>query len=528
MLKKLFALILAALMCASLFTACGKKGDDESKKVELTWVVFIGEQEELKRANAAVNEKLAELMPNTTIKLMQDAGFDSKWSMWMASGEKIDIAWTGYMVSMINEAAADSYLELDDLIDDYGDAIAAERKDFAEDYATGVYNGKTYAIPNLQPIMHQTPYLSVPAELYRYFPVDAFLAEAHKGTKTSRELYEILTQYLKTIFDKGLADSETISKSFDCYHMLECVASRGYDWVGSRMDGAWLCYDAFDDNAKIESFFETDAYKLYIEYASKWYQAGYIPQDVMVATGGSGGNRKGIFSLGSNEIHFNETKDSVKEIKDSDGKVTEYHLLMNTYDQIFNGSTLFGSYATYTCLPYTCSNPERAIKLLNLLKTDEGNDLFNTIIYGIEGRHYTKDDSDPNDIVAYGADYVIQPDNYDKYGIPHWQIGNVYQAYRTPNILKGQKEYCLDYIKNIKPKCHNTKFKGLQVDLTQYAAKVQNVTDTVSEFSQTLLYGVKANTYLDYYGIFSKELKANGVDEVKKIAQEQADAFLKK
>lgn len=529
MLKKVTSVVLVLVLCLGMLAGCGKSNkDDSSKEVTLNWYFFIGEQKELKRANAYVNELLKDLLPNTKLNLVQDAGFDSKWSMWMASKEPIDIAWTGYMVSMTNEVSSDSYLELDDLIDEYGPDIKKERDEFKEDYLTGVYGGKTYAIPNLQPILTQTPFISIPAELYEYFPTEEFIAESKKSPKTTARMYDLITEFLKTVFDKGLADSKTITSSFDCYHMLEALVSRGYDWIGSRLKTPYLCYDAFDDNAKIQSFFETDAYKLYIQYAAKWYKAGYIPKDVMVKTGSSGGDRVGIFQLGANEIHFDETSDSIKEIKDSDGKVTEYRLLLDHYDQMFNGTSLFGSYSTYTCIPQTCSNPERAMKLINLLKTEKGNELFNAIIYGIEGRHYTKDDSDPNDVVAYGDDYVIQADNYSKYGIPHWEVGNVYKAYRTPNILKGQKEYCLDFIKNIKPKCHNTKYKDYQADLSEKSADMQNITDTVTEFYNTLLYGVKGDKYKDYYDIFIKELKNNGINELKEYAQKQADEYIKK
>lgn len=522
MLKKVAAVILSLVMCVSLLSGCGESKEDGSKDVTLNWYFFIGEQKELKRANAYVNELLEELLPNTKLNLVQDSGFDSKWSMWMAAGEPIDIAWTGYMVSMINEVAADSYLELDDLIDEYGPAVKEERNEFSQDYLSGVYKGKTYAIPNLQPIMHQTPYVSIPAELYEYFPTEEFLAEAKKSTKTTARMYDILTEFLKTVYDKGLADSDTIGTSFDCYHMLEALVSRGYDWVGSKLSGAYLCYDAFDDKAPIECFFQTDAFKMYIDYASKWYKAGYIPKDVLVSSSKSGGERSAIFAEGSNEIHFDETSDSIKEIKDSDGNVTEYRILLNSYNQMFNGTVIFGSYATYTCIPQTCSNPERAMKLINLLKTDEGNELFNAIIYGVEGRHYTKDDSDPDDIVAYGDDYVIQADNYSKYGIPHWEVGNVYKAYRTPNILKGQKKYCLDFIKNIKPNCRNTKYKDLQFDFSDNSTVLQNVSDTVNEFYNTLLYGVKGDKYNEYYGIFMTELANNGVDTLIASAEEQA------
>lgn len=522
MLKKALAIILMVCMLAVIPAGCGK-GDDESQDVELVWYTFIGEQSELRRANDYINEELAKVMPNTTLKIVQDPGFAAKWSMWMASGEEIDISWTGYMVSMQTEVEADSYLPLDDLIDKYGDAIKEESKEFNVEYETGKFKGVTYAIPNLQPIMALSPYLSLPPELFEYFDLDKFIAACEKTTKLNREMLDVIDSYFDKVFASGKVNSDTISDRASLGSIFQYIATRGYDWVGTTMGDCWMCYDAFDDDAQIVSFFETEEFKMFCEYAAKWKEKGYVPADVMMSS--TSDSRKSILFGYSNEIPFNteEGNEHLKKIVNQDGEATEIHVLVDTLDQKFLGTNSFGSLGTYTCLPYTCRNPERAIKLINLLKTDEGIDLFNAIVYGIEGRHYTVKHCDEyDDDVAYGVDYTIQPERDCLYGIPHWEIGNVYRCYRTPNILDGQKEFCLNYIQNIRPTLHKTKYYNFQPETSAAKVEYQNCQTVIGEHNGYLVNGVEGSNWKEKYDLMMKELNKNGLEKIKENLTEQA------
>lgn len=524
MLKRTLAIFMAVFMLLGVLAGCGK-GEDENKKVELIWYTFIGEQSELRRANDYINEELAKVMPNTTLKIVEDPGFAAKWSMWMASDEAIDISWTGYMVSMQTEVEADSYLPLDDLIDKYGDAIKAEAKEFNVEYETGKYQGTTYAIPNLQPIMTLSPGLAIPPELYEYFDTDAFVAACKSSTKLNKGMLDVIDRYFDKAFASGKIDNDTVSNHASISSLFDYIATRGYDWVGTARGDLWMCYDAFDDNAKIVSFFETDEYKLMCEYAAKWKEKGYVPEDIMMNNDVD--SRTSVLSAYSNGMPFNtvEGNDHLKKVFDADGKEKQVQVLVDSLDQKFLGTNSFGSLSTYTCLPHTCRNPERAIKLINLLKTDEGTDLFNAIVYGIEGRHYTLKHCDEfNDYVAYGVDYTIQPERDSLYGIPHWEIGNVYRCYRTPNILDGQKEFCLDYINNIRPTLHKTKYYNFQPQTKSLTIEYQNCNTVIGEHSGYLSNGVEGNNWKKKYDTMMKELKDNGLEKVKTELTEQAKA----
>ena len=105
-------------------------------------------QKDSDRVWEAVNEKLAEYLPNTTLNITV-ISFDeyaAKWSKAMAAGEQIDIAWLGWVHDLNNEVAMGSLLELDDLIAEYGqDMLANYGQDVIDMHKI---DGASYFIPN--------------------------------------------------------------------------------------------------------------------------------------------------------------------------------------------------------------------------------------------------------------------------------------------------------------------------------------------------------------------------------------------
>ncbi len=525
MFKRIFAAFLVCALLAVCFAGCGGRtvsyDDDPNQKVELNWYVFIGEQADLERANDYINELLEPLLPNTTVNLVQDPGFTAKWSKWMAAGEPIDIAWTGYMVGMQTEAESKSYLPLDELLTMYGQDILEEANTFNVEYETGKLGGVTYALPNLQPTMKLSPFLEIPVELYEYFDVETFVQECKSSTKLTKGMLDVIDKYFAAAFSSGKTDTDTISNAASIGTVCQYIATRGYDWVGRAFGDCWLVYDAFEENAQIKSFMETEEYKLYCEYAAKWKQDGYIPEDVLSAPATG---RTSVLTANGNELPFNTFDETgyVKQVLDANGKVTTYRILTDNLEQKYLGTNTFGSLDTYTCLPTTCRYPGRAMKLLNLLKTEEGNELLNAIAFGIEGRHYTLEESADGDMVAHGVDYVIQPERESLYGIPNWEVGNVYDMYRTPTVADGQKAFCLNYIENIRPTLPKTKYYNFQPSTKDFSAQYKNCVDVIGKYNTYLINGVEGANWTAKYDAMLKELNDYGINTIKQGLEAQA------
>lgn len=521
--KKAICMLLCLIMCLSVLSACGGQKDKEGE-VTLTWVIPMAKQKDADEVQAAVNEELSKLMPNTKLEFVWEEGLASKWAMWMSAGTSYDLAWTGYSFDMLSECNNGSYTDLTELVEEYAPNIKAESKELTTAYNSAMLDGKLWAIPNEQPLIGNSNFVGIPLEFWSYFPVDEFLTECHANTKTTEKVYQLYEQYMVALTDAGLITPG--SCSIDVTNFFQAVATRGYDWVGTTNGGAWLCYDAFDENAKMMNFMETDAYKLFIKYAARWAGMGYISADYL-ATGLPSGTSIGSGSTSEYWFGVDEER-GVRYVKDGEGNTVSYRLLLDSEEQDFTGVNTFGSEATYTVIPYTSKNPERAIKLLDLLKTSEGEDLLNLIVYGIEGKHYTKKQSDDGDYVAYGSDYTIQPSSQSVYGIPHWMVCNVFECYRTPNILDGQKEWAMDYILNVDKNLHWTRYKGFTPDVSDYTYQISQVSAVISEYHSALICGgFGTDGYQEKYDAFMAKLKTAEIDKLIETVQTQADEYLK-
>lgn len=531
--KRIMAVILSVCMMALLFTGCkGKSG-----KVVLKWG-FSGalgcKDDDL--VHKEFNKKLNELMPGVQVEFIDQS--TSNWSLWMNAGDQVDIAWSGYEYDVESEIIKGAYSELDGLINEKDTPnIYQEMKDYPEDYYSGTYKDKLYMLPIQQPIFTQSARLDIPAELYQYMNVDALLNAAHSSAKTTRAVYDEITKFLEKVWAANAYDTDTIGNGIDVITLGKILSKRGYDFVGAQsFNGANLCYDAFDDNAQLVNFAETDAYKLFLEYAGKWYNAGYIPEDVLTSSGG--GTRSAVISANASGMWYGTDNPETGEARGvsyimNNGKIGSYGLLLDTTEQQFNGTSTLGSEATYQVIPITAKYPEEAIKLLDLMRSPvgtPGNDLANLLCYGFEKNsdyakkydtyHYTL-----NGTCAQGVDYTVQPSSNCKYGKCFWTVTNTYLLYHTPVILDGQSEWALDFEKNVRPTLHKTPYYRFRADFSSMLTDVSNISSVTKEFNDQLLSGLNGSKWITPYEQMMKKMKDAKLENVKSEIQKQMKAY---
>lgn len=532
MFKKIVAAVLAGMLICVSFAGCGSSKDDGSEQVNVTWVINQDKQADTDVVEKEINNKLAELLPNTTLEIVHSPKMFDKWSMWMAAKQSYDIAYQGFQCDMLSEVYKDSYIELDDLIDQYAPNIKKEMKEFPAEYESGRVDGKLYAIPNVQSIIHQVNYIGVDADQWSYFPVDELIAESRSNPKTTSKMYDIFEGFLDKLSAAGILKSGEYS--VDVANFFLSVVCRGYDWVGTAKGGAWLCYDAYDPDAKIVSFMQTDAYKLWLEYAARWYDKGYISEDYIV----SGAAGKMLLSGNVTESWVNLDDDrGIKYVPDTDGSVKQYNILLDGEDRLYQGTSIFGSAKTYEVIPFTAEHPERAMKLIDLLHSDKGTELLNLIVYGFEKNsdyaakygtwHYELKTSENDDKpIAYGNGYINQPDSKNLYGIAHWRVCNIFKCYRTPNILDGQEEWALDYLSNRRQDLPKTRYYNFKANLRDYSYKIAQINSALAEYHSALISGTLKSDWQGTYDAMMQKMEAGGLSGIIKAVQKQADDYV--
>lgn len=530
--KKFLSALLSILMIAGLFSGCGSSGG----KKTLVWATFGQGCKEENLVLKEFNKQLQEYMPGVELEFANVWN----WSYMISGGEQMDIAWTGYSFDVASETEKGAYTELDDLVEKYGTNIKKEKEDYSAAYESGTYNGKLYMIPNQQPIIKESAKLIVPVELIDYMNVDALLAACHSSVKTTAAVYDIIEDYFEAITAADVIDTDTVGVTCDINAIFETIAVRGYDFIGGQKS-TWACYDTNVDNPQVVSFFETDAFKLFMEYAGKWYEKGYISEDALV-TGGGSGNRASTLSAHPSSSWYATANPETGEERgvvydfDEDRNVTYHNILVDVADTKYNGVSEYGSEATYLVIPSTAKYPEEAMQLLDLLrapKGEPGNELYNLLVYGFEKSssqakeydtyHYTLDGDE-----AHGVDYTIQPSTDSKYGIAHWMLGNVYLAYRTPNILEGQPEYAYKWTSEIQPTYRKTALYGFRGSFSELTIEVSNVAAAFDEFKSQLVYGTKGKNYQSLYDSMMTKANAAGLQKIKDELNKQVQDFLTK
>jgi putative aldouronate transport system substrate-binding protein len=391
---------------------------EAAKPVKLRWVFpGAGKQKDSEEVWAEFNKRLQVVLPNTTIQFEEYpiAEFAEKWKLLAASGEAVDLAWMGYVQDVAAEVNKGSYLPLDDLLKKTP-AISKELPSWLMDLAK--FNGKQYGIPNFQLATDLKLGLRVPMEFVdaKYIDVKQAQDTFTKYGSNSKEAYAVIDQYLAK-----LKDNNQLRKGVSTFS-LGWAPGDNHGPLGSpfKLDGDFKNAKSL----KVVNLYDTPAMKLSYDVAADWFKKGYI--------------RKDILSLQNPRV------DEGKQ----DGYVTWVHNIVG--DQSKAESARYGFpievipmeqeyltsrpiYATMTGISRTSKNPERAMQVLELMNTAKGKDLYNLLVWGMDGKHYKKTTDNRIETIGYSGQGTADA----PYGLFKWVMGNTINSFETQADPEG-------------------------------------------------------------------------------------------
>ena len=515
---------MAVLMLVSILSGCGSSKESGGNST-LIWAMPFYEQTDTTKVLEKINALIDEKLPGTKIKFLMDSSMGSKWSLWMAGDNQVDIAHAGYVNDLQSEILKKSYHNLDELIKEYGPAIAAEKEKYPEQYATGAFNGSQYAIPNLQVYINDEITLEIPEALIDYIDTKALVKEAWANNKTTEKMYQIVDDYLKKAVASGKAESDYVAPLMNIESMYRYFARRGYAFVGNTSvytNPINVCYKVFSPDGKVKfiNFYETEEFKMFMKWARKWFQDGYISTDILSGDPGYG-NRSPMLYADAHEM----LKTDGSGVKFEEARLAtlsnRYLVSLQSDKQKYVSNVQIGSLLTYNTIPSTSRNPEKAMQLLNLLRTEEGADILNMICYGIEGEHFEK--LEDGSIKAF--DYRQQGMSDSKFGIPNWMVGTHLNMLMVFPYEAEQKELGLDYYDNVYPKYHRTDIAGLAFDFDSISNYYSQLATVLAEYQIQIISGAVAD-YETKYNEALKLMDTAGINEIIKELQKQTDAYV--
>jgi len=490
----MFALLtLAVMLLASPVFGASKAPD----KVVVAWISFNKIPDDTSAVNDAINKYIQKTYPDLNvaieIQLYGPADYAQKINLALASGTQMDIFDPFPLGAFV---AKNQLLPLEGLIEKHGQGI---KKMIEKDFGPGMlktttFNGHMYSIPvNKGVALNMT--LVYDKELL------ALSGYAEKDIKTMEDLPKIFDAIKKKRPDvvpfAPLNTGDTV--------LLRYLSNKHE--VDTLSDAQTMAGVVFGGKGKVVNFYESKEFADGVKLMRGWYNKGYLPKDSATAIadtpaqfragklfctmGGYGGNQIGVTISGQ-----------------AGREIGAKHLVPFYFDsQAVNLVT--------TGIGSTCKVPEAAMKVLNLIYTDEF--VINTMLYGIEGRDYVKVD----------AHHWKYPDGKDANTVPYTAslctgvFGSESLQYQPVGMSWDDILYKLDDNKKTK----RSPYFGFNFDTTDMKNEISAITNVYNQYMPGLICGA-----LDPDATIpklNKALKDAGIDRIIAEKQKQLDAWIK-
>ncbi|QJD86847.1 ABC transporter substrate-binding protein [Cohnella herbarum] len=468
--------------------------------VELTYYFPGSPQKDLQTVEDALN-KLVQPKINATVrlKLIDWGAYEEKMKVMMGSGDPYDLAWTAAGTNnYFQNVANGAYAPLDELIDQYAPDTKNGIPDMFWDAVR--VKGKVYGVPVFQQSTAGYGYIIQKAV------ADKYNLDWKSVTKLSD-----LTPFLETVKknEPNLIPWE-YSQGGDPF--LTAPPMFGLETLGDAKTPGDLY---LNDGGKVINQYETPEFKEYITMMRDWFSKGYMRKDAATLKETSADRKAGKNALQIGQIDI-DTLAFEQAGMEASGRMSQFNKDNHSYDLQFVKPLLTTdkAAATITAISANSPNKERAMMLLNLLNTDK--EIYNTIVWGVEGKHYTKVAENRIETNPDGGYQTFAP----------WEFGNMKLSYLFEGDPKGGEvdnkftNMWVDLNENATP----SNALGFVFDFTPVKTEKANVDAVIDELYFALASGsIDPDKYLPQ---FLDKLKRAGSDTIIAEKQKQLDTWI--
>ena len=544
--KKIVALLLAAIMALGCLVGCGKDQPIQSSEVETQtqkesevfatestevveleektiqlWLMGPGKQKDSDKVWEAFNEMLQEYVPNTTVEftIIPAAEYKDEFNRMLAAGEAVDLAWVGYKTNLLMDVADGNLMPLDDLLEEYGQGIIETLGETVIDLGRLGGDGSVYYTLSWQGLLENRYAFWMPTELVN-LAGDTWLNDT------------------QAIVDKWYNEEDTVENfgavidQFEIYLAACKEAGKLYSGISPAYSfGAWngffgttrYCKDANrvgvahtqENEFKVIDAVQSEHMRLYAQKMEEFYEKGYIRSDIAsvdqsTLTFVNGGN----YTDNTVVMYSHNLLTEDAKVSNQSAAGVELSFIRRERD-----GSLGNGQATAMAVPYCADDAERAIMVLDALYTVP--ELYQLLIYGIEGEHYTVN-GDGTITTPYGASGTADSD----YGLKKWTIGTCMNSLVTQADTVGYYEGLVEAEKT----AYSNPFVGFVFDNSEVSDICVALKAIDAVYYPQVQNCAAAGTKLGMEGALDKwieERKAAGVDKVIAEYQRQLDEYIK-
>ncbi|MBQ4517051.1 MAG: extracellular solute-binding protein [Clostridia bacterium] len=505
--KRGLLVLLCVFLMVGMLSGCGGKGGNtdssvrtDGQEITLKWMLAGGAYSPSDEAEvrALYNEKLAEALPGVQIdfEVVPFGDYAQRLQLALTAREELDLIWSGYVISYVNEAANGSFMAMDDLLKEYGKDMLEEIPDWAWEQQR--VNGKIYSVPNMQEVTNEGKALFFQTEQgAKYMDREKLTKILNSSPTVTQEGWDAIGEYLEVLKQNG-----ELKKGVSTASVPSFLSNTNTEAI---VDNFVIVRGA--DEIKVEHLFERPEKQLSFDVMADWYKKGYIVEDIASMESAS-------------QYEFKE-----------DGNVLWAHNYFKDIEigQRNNGRPFvdvipikglppyisMGNAATSTSIAAYSTNAIPAMEVLDLMNTKKGTDLFNLLVYGVEGKHYEM----KNNKVSYIRDAQQKP----LYKLERWVVGNTFNGHMLESDPDGWFEYLLNDVQG--PTAETSPLLGFKPDVSKLSTELTHIRAVEGEFSRSLNDGALPDHRATYEEMMGK-LKTAGLEKVKAELQSQIDAFL--
>ena len=508
--KKILGVLLAAATVCN-FAACGKKSGGDAVTLEW-WYRGNGMQADTQLVEDTLNEKLKnyEGMDNVKIHLncSPASDYQTNVTLAMSGGKQIDILNTVNL--NFDDMCNDGYLlDIDEYINK-NEKLKNTLPDWL--WKLGGYNGKTYMVPNYQMAALRT-YVVFPKAYTDVFPQFETMKKILKNkNSTVEETAKIFEDYLLAVRKAYPNEQKYLYPIGKDYN--EQV---GFAPQSDKLTGTHRYYA---DENKVANQYATPWAKESYRYSAQWYEKGYIHPDISTIDINNFINQNMMnptsFIYSLNHGMYDDAR-YAEEMKKTYGFDVEAVSVTDDFYQQYTWE------AGGNCVTKMCKNPDKAMRFIELMTTEEGKDIYNLMVYGIEGKHYEK--TGENTIRTFEYD-GSQGGGSTSYAAMKWIIGNTFNAYINQG---GSEEFnALALEINKSDRLRKSPLIGLRPNTNDVRTKIEQIQAIATEYKDTLSYGIMGSKWENTYTEFEDKLKLAGDEDIINCYTKQIEEFLKK
>lgn len=507
--KKLLTITMVVILVLSMVSCSGNDislvETDLDKPITFKWVMpGPGSQTDSQMVWTKFNEELHKIegFENVTVEIevIPNADYSQKMMLMQTSGENMDLVQT-FGLDYAKNFREGAFLDMAPYLEKYAKQALKELPEWVVNM--GKIEGAQAILPNYQKMTAAPWAITMPKELIDKYEIDIeSMREAIQSEKTwGDKSRESLEGYLKKIYEGG-----------DIWKGYAGVNLKGYDnIVGS------FGYNYYNKDVKVESYHFNDWSEDNFRWFKKLYNNGYVRKDVLSAkasdfSGIQGGNvlyGSQVWS-GTQDIYIDTTSEDIDLVK-----VPIESKFFIPYKPSAGGFAI----------PVNSRYPDVAAKLINLMCASEGKELYNLLVYGIEGVHYEVVKEIEGDKVIKPFDYVEEGNSSARYGLNKWIVGNAKNAYLTTNVPENFKE--IIYVQmNEGENTLLSPLMGFALVSDTIDTKLSQYGAVTSEYASVLNSGAVDTEKL--IAEFTAKAEAAGRDEIIAEIQKQVDEFLEK